>query len=89
MTIIPQLQNKDIFMKKITLHVDDKNYATVMTVLTNLKEGLIESIDDQKSVQAKKHAQYKPREGKAINEGEKPTGKYISRSEFKNRLKKS
>ncbi len=76
-------------MKKITLHVDDKNYATVITVLQNLKEGLIHNIDAEKSTSPQKQPQYAPKEGHAINETEKPRGKYISRSEFKNRLKKS
>jgi hypothetical protein len=74
-------------MKTIELHVDDKNYETVMTIVENLKSGLITNIktDGEKSV---RKGRYMPKQGKAIDEREKPAGKYLSASDYRIKLKK-
>ena len=74
-------------MKKIVLHVDDKHTQTVMGILANLKEGLIDSIESEGSKRVRE-SKYAPKQGKAIDEREKPAGKYVSAAQYKSRLKK-
>ena len=74
-------------MKKIVLNVDDKHLETVMNILSNLKDGLISSIDGDEVKTTRKPA-YKPKHGKAIDEKEKPAGKYLSPSQYRSRSKK-
>jgi sulfatase maturation enzyme AslB (radical SAM superfamily) len=65
-------------MAKITIEVDRKNLHTVLNIIENLKDGLINDIQTNDKVNLLKKNQPKP---------ESPQGqKYISRSEFKNRL---
>lgn len=77
-------------MNEIKLSVDDKNLEVVMTVLENLKEGLIEDIQTN-GTQTTKHTQYKPKTNVVIKEEDSGThdrsGKYASASVYKERLK--
>lgn len=80
-------------MKLINLHVEDKEFETVMTILNNLKDGLIKNIEiDGKSVNVKQ-TRYQPKSNKVIYEDESGTndksGKYLSPNEYKKRLKKN
>lgn len=59
-------------MSKIVLEVDEKNIDVVMTVLLNLKSGLIKNIESEKGMSAKTQMS---------------TGKYLSKSDFKDKLK--
>lgn len=74
-------------MKKILLSVDDKHLETVMTILTSLKEGLIENIESD-GVKRLRKATYAHKQDKIVKEHEKPTGKYLSPSQYKNRVKR-
>lgn len=78
---------REISVKKIVLNVSDENMQTMMTILTNLKSGLIENIDAQ-GLKSSRKASYTPKDGRIVDEAEKPSGKYISASAYKNRLKK-
>jgi len=72
-------------MPKITLDVTDKNLETIMTILENLKSGLISSIHvDHKKVQTR--TMYHPPYNKVIKENTPVSGKYISPATFKKRL---
>lgn len=94
-------------MAKITLDVDDKNLSTVLTILNNLKPGLIKNLDTKASQNAAKpvsssigvagqkkylsKTKYKqklqhPKEDEFLA-GKTSTGKYLSKDDFKNRLK--
>ena len=72
-------------MSKITLEVSDSNVETVLTILNNLKSGLIVAVhvDEKKS---KPKAMYIPKTKKVIKENEPVTGKYMSPSAFKKKL---
>ena len=78
-------------MKKITLSVNDGNLETLLTVLNNLKEGLVHSleIDGKKPVFS---TQYKPKANRIIREEESGTndssGKYLNPMAYKERLQK-
>jgi len=75
-------------MSQIKLTIDDKNLDTVMTILNNLKSGLITNIETDGK--AKTSTQYQPKT-KVIYEHESGThdtsGKY-SASAYRERLKK-
>jgi len=74
-------------MQKITLKVEDKNVETLIMILENLKDGLIAEITSS----AKTSTQYQPKLNRVIKESESGTadtsGKYISPSIYKQRLK--
>lgn len=74
-------------MSKITLNIKKENIETVLLILDNLKVGLIETIEVDKSV-SKYKPTYKPKVNKVIKEGEAQSGKYMNPSSFKNRLNK-
>ena len=74
-------------MKKIILNVSEENMQTVMHILTNLKAGLIESINSE-ALKPVHKASYTPKNRKIIDESEKPSGKYASAAVYKSRLKK-
>ncbi len=74
-------------MKQIILNVEDKELQTLMTILNNLKEGLIHSIDGQ-APKKSRPGKYNPKVGKAIDEREKPAGKYASKAAYKSKLGK-
>jgi len=66
-------------MAKITLDVDRKNLHTVLNIIENLKDGLINDIQkNEKSTNIK--------ETKPVASSNTTGSKYVSRSEFKNRL---
>ncbi len=80
-------------MNEIKLSVDDKNLEIVMTILENLKVGLIESIEKNMEVSNARHeTQYQPKTGRIIKEEESGTsdknGKYANAATYKNRLKR-
>jgi hypothetical protein len=66
-------------MAKITLDVDRKNLHTVLNIIENLKDGLINDIQTNEKSSASK-------EVKPVATSSTTGSKYISRSEFKNRL---
>lgn len=74
-------------MNKIILSVKDENIGTVMTILNNLKDGLITSIE---TGMKSRTSQYRPK-AKVIYEHESGThdtsGKY-SAAAYRERLKK-
>lgn len=76
-------------MSKITLDVEKKDLDTVLTILNNLKSGLVKNVKvDNKptnSMQAKKPVRKPVLEDEFMNT--KPSGsKYLSPSAFKNRI---
>ena len=77
-------------MAKITLEVASKNVDIVMTILQNLKEGLIEDIMIDKKRSYNKPKRIEP--VKPLQEAPQPvsvsTGKYIDPQTFKERLKR-
>ena len=79
-------------MNEIKLSVDEKNLKTVMNILQNLKDGLIEKIETTaKASNVRKTTQYQPRTNTIIKEEESGTsdtnGKYINAAAYKDRLK--
>lgn len=76
-------------MQEIKFKVEDKNFETVMTILNNLKVGLISDIESTKN--RSKSTQYKPKTNRVIKEEESGTadtsGKYINTVTYKQRLK--
>lgn len=78
-------------MAKITLNIADENLQTVLTVLENLKDGLIQDMDVDKTSKTPRTS-YKPRTNKVIYEDEQmseaTSGKYINAASFKKRMKK-
>ena len=79
-------------MNDITLKVDDKNLQTLLTILENLKEGLIEEMTVNGKSSSLNSTQYKPRVNTIIKEEESGThdtsGKYASITLYKQRLQK-
>lgn len=79
-------------MKQIKLSVDEQNIETVMTILNNLKTGLIEQIEVDGTVTKTRQTQYQPKM-KAVDEKDSgpndKSGKYISAAAYKARLKKN
>jgi hypothetical protein len=76
-------------MGKITLHVKDADMHTVVDILKNLKEGLIQNIETEDIQTQVRPTQYQPKSDTIIAEGEKPNGKYLSAAAYKTRLKKT
>jgi hypothetical protein len=79
-------------MKEIKLKVPEENVETLMSILQNLKSGLINSIEvDDKSIK-KRATQYQPKANKVIKEEESGThdksGKYLDPKAFKEKLKR-
>ena len=70
--------------KKIVLHVEEKNVATLMTILENLKEGLIVQmeVDKRSSYIMQKQSDTPKNPPKPVE----LTGKYIDPQTFKQRL---
>lgn len=79
-------------MKEIKLSVDEQNVETVMTILHNLKDGLVSKIEFDGTVTKTRQTQYKPKT-KAVDEKDSgpndKSGKYISPAAYKARLKKN
>jgi hypothetical protein len=78
------------FMNEIKLSVDDKNLETVLTVLKNLKDGLIVSIETNGTSVKAKHTQYQPKMKTIMKDDDFGTsdssGKYINATAYKQRL---
>ena len=76
-------------MQEINLKVQEKNLEVVMSILNNLKDGLIYEISS--SAKVKKTTQYKPKLNSIIKEEDSgtadATGKYINPVAYKQRLK--
>ncbi len=73
-------------MTKIVLHVEEKNVATLMTILENLKEGLVTEMEILKG-----RKYNKPKKSEPKLTSVKPvevTGKYIDPQTFKQRLQR-
>ena len=60
-------------MNEIKLTVDDKNIETVLTILNNLKDGLISNLEVNGTTSKLKHSPYKPRTNKIILEEDSGT----------------
>ena len=80
-------------MNEIKLLVEEKNIDLVLSLLTNLKDGLILDIQTNSQVKKlQKHTQYQPKVNTIIREENSGTsdtsGKYMSPSRYKNRAKK-
>lgn len=74
-------------MKKIVLNVEDENVNIILNILENLKDGLIQSIEtDSKKLQ---NVRYTPKSKDVVREGSMPSGKYLSKDEYKRRVKKN
>ena len=78
-------------MNEIKLSVDDNNLQTVLTVLNNLKTGLIREIQTNGKKANTKTTRYQPKTNTIIKEEESGTadksGKYINPTAYKQRLK--
>lgn len=80
-------------MKEIKLSIDEQNVETVMTILNNLKAGLISKIELDGTVTRTRSTQYQPKNGKGIDEKNSGpndrSGKYASPMAYKAKLKKN
>jgi len=78
-------------MNKITLSVDEKNLETLLTILNNLKDGLIHEIQTDAKSYKKRSTQYQPKTNRIIKEEDSgtndSTGKYANAAAYKQRLK--
>lgn len=78
-------------MNEIKLSVDDKNLELVLSILENLKEGLIDNIETNKS--KRKHTAYQPKTKQVIHETppsqSTQSGKYVNPAAYKERLRKT
>ena len=76
-------------MQEIKLKVKDENLETLLSILNNLKEGLISDIDTNTKV---RKSNYRPKVNKIVLEEESGTadksGKYINPATYKRRLQK-
>ena len=77
-------------MAKITLDVENKNVDIVMTILQNLKEGLVNEITLERKRSYNKPKRIEPAE--PLQPSPQPvsisTGKYVDPKTFKERLKR-
>lgn len=77
-------------MQEIKLKIEDENLEIVMSILNNLKDGLISHIES--SGKTARTTQYKPKINTIIREEDSGTadtsGKYINPAAYKQRLKK-
>lgn len=78
-------------MNEIKLSVDDKNLETVLTILNNLKTGLIKNIETNGTPAKARHTQYQPKIKTIMKDDDFGTtdssGKYINPAAYKQRLK--
>ncbi|CAM3903631.1 hypothetical protein [Arcobacter cloacae] len=75
-------------MKQIKLNIEDENLEIVLTILNNLKNGLIKSIESSET-NISSTTKYQPKLNKVICENEKPQGKYLSTASYKAKLQKN
>ncbi|SMP86143.1 hypothetical protein SAMN06313540_10313 [Epsilonproteobacteria bacterium SCGC AD-308-E02] len=78
-------------MNEIKLSVDDKNLETVLTILNNLKTGLITDIETNGKISKVRPTQYQPKMKTIMKDDDFGTkdssGKYINPAAYKQRLK--
>jgi hypothetical protein len=71
-------------MKKIVLNIKDENMDTILNILENLKDGLIDSMEyDCKKAKVR----YQPKTTTIVRENQKPEGKYLSSREYRKTVK--
>jgi len=80
-------------MNEIKLSVKDENMQVILTILQNLKQGLIEDITtSNQPVKAERNTQYQPKTKTIIREEDSGTadtsGKYMNPTSYKQRLKR-
>ena len=79
-------------MNEIKLSVEDKNLETMLSILENLKSGLITNIEINGKATKEKNTQYQPKANRIIKEQDSgvndSSGKYINPAAYKQRLKK-
>jgi len=80
-------------LSKIVLDIDEKNIDTVLIILNNLKPGLIKNISSSTNninsrMQAKKLLKQQNIQEDEFMSSSPSTGKYLSKSEYKNKLRK-
>lgn len=73
-------------MSKITIEVEKKNVDTVLSILNNLKDGLILNIEVDKNA-LKSKSLYQPKLKTMTSEDAPSGGKYMSVATYKKRLK--
>lgn len=78
-------------MNTITLSIDDENLETVLTILNNLKTGLIKNIETNTKVSKVRTPPYQPKAKTIMKDDDFGTndssGKYINPAAYKQRLK--
>jgi hypothetical protein len=74
-------------MGKITLHVDDKNLDTLLHIVQNLKEGLVQKIEVEKK---KRYNTPKSIQSQPVQSAQpvQLSSKYVDPQTFKERLKR-
>ena len=70
-------------MKQIKLNVQDDKLEIVLTILNNLKDGLITTIE------CETNTKYQPKLNRIYDENERPQGKYLSPRAYKTKLEKN
>ena len=80
-------------MSKIVLDIDEKNIDTVLTILNNLKAGLIKDISAPTNsinsrIQEKRLAKEQHILKDEFMSSSPSTGKYLSKAAYKNKLRK-
>ena len=79
-------------MTEIKLLVEEKNTELVLSILSNLKDGLISDIQSDTRIKRTKKPQYQPKINTIIREEESGTadtsGKYMNAASYKSRMKK-
>lgn len=77
-------------MQEIKLTVEDENLDTLLTILNNLKSGLIVNIESNKHLSS--NSSYQPKLNTIIREENSgtadATGKYASAAAYKRKLKR-
>lgn len=78
-------------MNEIKLSVNDANLQTVLTIISNLKEGLVSNVETNGKLKTRP-TQYQAKTNTIIREENSGTndtsGKYASASSYRERLKK-
>ena len=80
-------------MSKIVLDIDDKNIDTVLTILNNLKAGLIKNISAPTNsinsrIQEKRLLKEQTKHEDEFMSSSPSSGKYLSKAAYKNKLRK-
>ena len=79
-------------MNKVTLSVDEENLKTVLTVLNNLKTGLIKNIEINGKASIVRTPPYKPKTKTIMKDDDftanDSSGKYVNPAAYKQRFKR-